>query len=204
MRAMPYRAPALVLVDVVNPFDFEGAEDLLAHARPAAGSIADLAARARRAGVPVVYANDNFSNWTEDFATLVARCTAPEAAGRDVVRRLAPADGDYFVLKPKHSGFYQTPLESLLGQLGVETLVLAGFATDICVLATAMDAAMRDYALVLPQDASAAETDHAHAAALVHARRVLHAETPPAAAVDFGGGAGPEAGPEAGPAQGRL
>ncbi len=176
---------ALVLVDVVNPFDFDGAEKLLPAARPAAEATGGLAERARQSGVPVIYANDNFSNWTEDFATLVETCTRPGAPGREVVERVRPADGDYFVLKPKHSGFFQTPLESLLGQIGAQTLVLAGFATDICVLATAMDAAMRDFHLVVPQDTSAAETEHAHAAALTHLRRVLHAETPPASAVDF-------------------
>ena len=102
-----------------------------------------------------------------------------------MVERVRPVDGDYFVLKPKHSGFFQTPLESLLAQLRVQTLVVAGFATDICVLATAMDAAMRDFHLVVPQDATAAETEQAHDAAMTHFRRVLHAETPPASAVDF-------------------
>ncbi len=176
---------ALILVDVVNPFDFDGAETLLPAARSAAGPIADLAARARAAGVPVIYANDNFANWTADFAALIETCTRPDAPGREVVERVRPANGDYFVLKPKHSGFFQTPLESLLGQLEARTLVVAGFATDICVLATAMDAAMRDFHLVVPQDATAAETEHAHDAALMHLRRVLHAETPPAAAVEF-------------------
>lgn len=176
---------ALLLVDIVQPFDFEGAEKLLAHAGPAAESIARLAERAREAGVPVIYANDNFASWTEDFSALVERCTQPDAPGHEVVRRLRPAESDLYVLKPKHSGFFQTPLEALLGQLGVRTLVVAGFATDICVLATAIDATMRDLSLVIPQDASAAETEQAHRAAMIHFRRVLHAETPPASAVSF-------------------
>lgn len=176
---------ALLIVDVVSPFDFEGAEALLPHARAAAGPLAALAERARAAGVPVIYANDNFSNWTEGFEALVERCVRPEAPGHDVVRALRPVPGDYVVLKPMHSAFFQSPLDTLLGRLGVETLVVAGFATDICVLATAIDAAMRDLALVIPQDTSAAETEAAHRATLVHARRVLHAETPPASAVSF-------------------
>jgi len=177
---------ALLIVDVVNPFDFDGAEQLLPRARSAAGPLAGLAQRARDEGVPVVYANDNFSDWTEGFEALVERCVRPGAPGRDVVQALRPRPGDYVVLKPMPSAFFQSPLETLLGRLGVETLVVAGFATDICVLATAIDAAMRGLRLVLPQDASAAETEAAHRAALVHVRRVLHAETPPAAAVAFG------------------
>lgn len=182
MNASPV---ALLLVDVVSPFDFDGADDLLEHARPAAEAIAGLAERARAEGVPVIYANDNFAEWSESFDTLVERCVGEEAAGCDVVRRVRPQEGDAFVLKPKHSAFFQTPLETLLNRLGVRTLVVAGFATDICVLATAMDAAMRDLHLVVPQDATAAESSHAHQATLVHFRRVLHAETPPASAVSF-------------------
>ncbi|PAP76441.1 cysteine hydrolase family protein [Rubrivirga marina] len=183
---MPSPDTALVLIDVINPFTFDGAEDLLAHAGPAVDAIADLARRAREAGVPVVYVNDHFGNWKESFDDLVERCATDDVPGREIAQRLRPVDGDYHVLKPKHSGFFQTPLESLLAELGARRLVLAGFATDICVLATAMEASMRDFDLVVPQDAGAAETAAAHEAALVHARRVLHAETPPASAVDFG------------------
>ncbi|WP_420456693.1 cysteine hydrolase family protein [Rubrivirga sp.] len=177
---------ALLLVDLVNPFDFDGAEALLERAGPAFEAVADLARRARAAGAPVVYVNDNFTRWTESFDALVERCTADDAPGRAVVARVLPAEGDYHVLKPMHSGFYQTPLAHLLGELGVGRVVLAGVATDICVLATAMDARMRDLDLVVPRDACAAETDDAHDAALAYFRRVLHAETPLAADVAFG------------------
>lgn len=177
---------ALLLIDVINPFSFDGAEDLLVRAAPAAEAIEALAERARRVDVPVIYVNDHFGRWTESFDALVERCVASDAPGREIARRLRPADGDYHVLKPKHSGFFQTPLESLLTDLGARRLVLTGFATDICVLATALEASMRDFDIVVPQDACAAETDVAHEAALLHARRVLHAETPPAAAVDLG------------------
>ena len=182
---MPHSITALLLVDVISPFDFDGADALLHHARAATPHIAELARRARQAGVPVVYANDNYTDWTGSFEHLVERCTAPDASGRDVVCALRPEPDDYYVLKPKHSAFFQSPLESLLKTLGVRRLVLAGFATDICVLATALDAHMRELELVAPQDATAAETEHAHDAALLHFRRVLHAETPPAAAVAF-------------------
>ena len=176
---------ALLLVDVINPFTFDGAEDLLAHAGPAVDAIEGLADRARKAGVPVVYVNDHFGRWTESFDTLVERCVTGDVPGREIVRRLRPVDGDYHVLKPKNSGFFQTPLESLLTDLDVQTLVVTGFATDICVLATVMEASMRDFDLVVPQDACAAESARAHEATLAHLRRVLHAETPPASAVDF-------------------
>jgi nicotinamidase-related amidase len=181
----PERAPAaLLLVDVINGYDFEGAEKLVAHARAVVPVLADLKRRAKAAGMPVVYANDNFHRWRDDFRAVVARCTAPGAPGRALVAPLVPDEDDYFILKPKHSAFFGTPLELLLGRLGVRTLVVGGFASDICVLATLADAKMREYRLILPADAGAAETPTAHAQALAYARRVLDAETPPAAEVD--------------------
>lgn len=176
---------ALVLIDVVNGFDFEDGERLLAHARPAAERIARLRQRARTAGVPVVYVNDNVGRWRDDFPAVVRHHLREEAPGRDVAERLRPAPDDYAVLKAKHSAFFQTALDALLAHLGTRTVVLAGFATDVCVLATALDATMRDLRLVVPSDASAALEPADHDAALAYLRRVADATTPPAAEVDF-------------------
>ncbi len=155
------------------------------HARPAVAALAALKRRAKAAGVPVIYANDHFGRWREDFKSVVARATKAGVPGRALVKPLAPDDDDYFVLKPKHSAFFGTPLEFLLGGLGTRTLIVAGFASDICVLATLVDARMREYRLVAPSDASAAETVTAHSQALAYARRVLETETPESAAIDF-------------------
>jgi nicotinamidase-related amidase len=182
----PERAPTvLLLVDVINPFDFEGAKKLLEHARPAAKRIAALKRRGKEAGVPAIYANDHFGRWRDDFRTVLERAMGPEAAGRDIVRLLEPEEDDYFVLKPRHSAFFGTPLDFLLAGLETRTLIVTGFASDICVLATLIDAKMRDFKLVMPADASAAESKTAHSTALAYARRVLDAETPAAAEVQF-------------------
>lgn len=176
---------ALVLVDVVNGFDFESGEDLLVHARPAAERVADLVERARAAGVPVVYVNDNVGRWRADFSAVVRHHLRDDAPGRDVAERLKPAPDAYAVLKTKHSGFYQTALDALLAHLGTQTVVLAGFVTDVCVLATALDATARDLRLVVPSDASASARPTHHEDALAYLRRVADAATPLAAEVDF-------------------
>lgn len=176
---------ALVLVDVINAFDFDDAEQLLRHARPASERIAALKRAARADGVPVIYANDNFGRWRDDFAAVVERCLHADTPGSDIIERLRPEDDDYFILKPKHSAFFATTMETLLGYLGVRTLVLAGFTGDICVLATAIDAYMRDLHVVIPSDAVASVEPEQTDAALAYARRVLDAETPEADAVDF-------------------
>lgn len=181
---MPDASPiTLLLIDVINDFEHEDGARLLAHARPASERIAALAAKARAAGVPVIYVNDNFGRWRDDFEALVEHALA--SPGREVAENLRPEPGDFFILKPMHSAFYESSLETLLERLETEALVLTGFAGDICVLATAMDAHMRDYRLVIPRDGVASvEPEHSEAA-LAYARRVFGAATPAVAEVDF-------------------
>ena len=169
---MPARKPAarneaaLVLVDVINAFDFPGGDRLARAAFGITPRIERLRARFDAAGAPVIHANDNFAHWQQDFGQLVARCQALGGHAGEIATRLAPRPGDYHVLKAKHSAFLGTPLDALLASLGVRRLVLCGLATDSCVLATAQDAKMREFAAWIPGDAVAAMTPARHAAAL--------------------------------------
>lgn len=156
----------LLVVDFINPLDFPGADELAGPAVAAAGATAALKQRLCADGVPVVYVNDNFGHWRSDFRHLVAHCRGLQGSAGALVRRLAPAPGDLTVLKPRHSGFHQTPLELLLTQMGARELVLTGLATDLCVQFTAMDAFVRGYRLWVPEDCAAAETPQRHRAAL--------------------------------------
>lgn len=174
---------ALVLVDVINDFDFPGSDALIKAAEKASVPLARLAARAREAGVPVVYVNDNFGRWRSDWRTVVAQCVSKDAAGYRVARRLRPTADDYFVLKPKHSGFFSTPLDILLRYLGIDTVVLAGFAADICILLTANDAYMRDYRIIVPRDCVASNTRAKTQFALTEVREVLKGSTPTSTSV---------------------
>jgi nicotinamidase-related amidase len=167
---------ALLLLDVVNDLEFPGGDRLLRHALPMARRLARLRARARRAGIPVVYVNDNYGRWRSDFRRITAHCRRDGARGKPIVDLLLPADDDYFVLKPKHSGFFSTTLEVLLGYLGAQTLVLAGVAGNICVLFTANDAYMRDYHLVVPADCVASESLGENRQALRIMRTLLKAD----------------------------
>jgi nicotinamidase-related amidase len=162
---------------VINDMDFKGGSRLLRNALPAAKKIAKLRDRMRAEEVPVIYVNDNFGQWQSDFNQQIQRCLSPDCPGNPVAALLAPATTDYFVLKPKHSGFYSTSLELLLRFLGIETLILTGFATEICVLYTANDAYMRDYNLIVPSDCVASESADLKRAALKHIRHRLKART---------------------------
>lgn len=174
---------ALLLIDVINDMDFPASSPLLKRAIPAAEKILSLRKRMRRRGVPVIYVNDNFGQWQTDFQSQVQRCIGPDSPGRQVASLLIPEPDDYFVLKPKHSGFYSTSLEVLLGFLAIDTLILTGFAADICVLYTANDAYMRDYTLIVPSDCVASETQKGTAEALEHMRCRLKAKVLPSRSI---------------------
>jgi len=154
------------LVDVINGFDFEGSEHLVRGAASAAPHIERLAVSAREQQVPVIYVNDNFGMWQSDFRAVAESCLREGQPGADVARRLLPKETDYFVLKPRHSGFLGTPLEALLRHLEVHVVVLAGFATDLCVLFTAMDAHARGFSVALAADATAANGEDRQRTAL--------------------------------------
>lgn len=183
---VPDRADvALLLIDVINDLDFSGGERLLAHALPMARRLAELKRRAKALGIPAIYVNDNFGRWQSDLHRLIGHCLRDGVRGRPVVDLLRPDDDDYFVLKPKHSGFFSTTLDILLDYLKVETLILTGIKTNICVLFTANDAYMRDFNLVIPGDCVAAEDPAENEHALAQMRQVLGADTTPSTELDL-------------------
>ena len=176
---------ALLLIDVINDLDFTGGEELLRHALPMARKLAELKRRAKQSGVPVIYVNDNFGKWQSDFNKILEHCLEEGARGRPVADLLRPEEDDYFVLKPKHSGFFSTTLDILLDYLGVKTLVLTGLTGDICVLFTAHDAYMRDFHLVIPSDCVASNDPGENEYTLEKMARLMDADTRPSNEIDF-------------------
>jgi nicotinamidase-related amidase len=176
---------ALLLIDVINDLEFPEGDQLLRHAIPMAHRIAALKRRARQEGVPVLYVNDNFGRWRSDFKAQVDHCLKDGVRGQPVAELLRPDEDDYFVLKPKHSGFFSTTLDTLLEYLGVRAVVLTGIAANICVLFTADDAYMRDLHLAVPSDCVASNTEEENRYALDQMRTVLKADTGPSTELTF-------------------
>ena len=176
---------ALLLIDVINDLEFDNGEELLKHALPMAEKIAELKKRARQTDIPIIYVNDNFGKWQSDFNKLLKHCLEDNVRGKPLAEMLRPEEDDYFVLKPKHSGFFSTTLDTLLDYLKARTLILTGVAANICVLFTANDAYMRDFNLVIPKDCVASNTaeDNEHALKLME--QVLKADTTPSTALDL-------------------
>ena len=167
----------LLLIDVINAFDFPEGDQLLELAMPVGRNIAELKQRAKAAKIPVIYVNDNFGRWQSDFNKIVAHCTKEDAKGKSFVELLLPGDDDYFVLKPKHSGFYSTTLDLLLTHLSAKNLILTGIAGNNCVLFTANDAYMRDFKLFVPADCVVSNTEDENEHALKQMETVLKADT---------------------------
>jgi nicotinamidase-related amidase len=177
----------LLLVDVICDFSFPDGDKLLPRAKRAAQKLAALRERAKRNGVPCIYANDNYGRWRSDFRALVQHCLREGSAGRPIVELLKPDTLDYFVLKPRHSAFYQTCLSVLLEHLQAKTLIIVGFATDSCVTFTATDAYLRGYSLIVAEDGTAACDLVGHRSALAQMKRTLHAQITSCARVSFAG-----------------
>jgi nicotinamidase-related amidase len=149
------RGDALVLVDVLADFAHPDGEALFTAFREASASLGAAIALARAAGIPVIYANDDFGTWTGDRARVLAesrrRCPEPE-----LINAVAPEPDDAFLCKPRYSAFDHTPLELLLREREVRRLLLAGTATEMCVAQTAIDGRELGFQITVLADACSA------------------------------------------------
>lgn len=152
---------ALIVIDMITPYDYPDADLLLSSAEKVVPVIGRLIERAE---VPVIYVNDNFGSWTSNRDSIYQ--SALDGKAPHLVEPLRPDDETMFIVKARHSIFFQTPLEYLLGQLDVTRLVLTGQVTEQCVLYSALDAHIRHHDVVIPRDAVACIHSHLAEAAL--------------------------------------
>jgi nicotinamidase-related amidase len=155
---------ALIVIDMLNAYEHADADALTRSVERSLPAMERLVRRARDDDVLTIYVNDNFGAWRSNREELL------EAAlnGRygHLVEPVAPDDRALFVVKARHSIFFQTPLEYLLGQESVDRVVLIGQVTEQCILYSALDAYIRHLDVVVPRDAVAHIHDHLADAAL--------------------------------------
>ncbi|WP_371798518.1 cysteine hydrolase [Streptomyces sp. NBC_01707] len=144
---------ALIVIDMINNYEHPDAELLIASAEYAVPRIVRLIEAAQQREVPVIYANDNFGEWRSHHGEIVE--TALAGARGDLVEPLRPDETSLFVVKARHSIFYETPLAYLLSQLDVDHIVLCGQVTEQCILYSALDAHIRHLGVTIPNDAVA-------------------------------------------------
>ncbi|MFI6982884.1 cysteine hydrolase family protein [Embleya sp. NPDC050154] len=174
---------ALIVIDMINAYEHEDAEALVPSVREALPAMRRLIDRARGHEADVVYVNDNFGRWRSHHDEILDAALRGRHA--DLVEPIRPDDTSMFVVKARHSIFYQTPLEYLLNQQGVHRIVLCGQVTEQCVLYSALDAHIRRFEVAVAADAVA----HIHAdladAAVSMMERNMGATVLPADRIEF-------------------
>jgi nicotinamidase-related amidase len=141
---------ALIVVDMINSYDHPDAEKLTKSVEKVVPTIKDVI---DGWDDPVIYVNDNFGHWRSNRDDLLETALAGDF--KALVEPIAPKDDAMFVVKARHSIFYQTPLEYLLGQEQIDTIELVGQVTEQCILYSALDAYIRHIDVRVPRDAVA-------------------------------------------------
>lgn len=171
----------LLIVDMINDFQFEDGQEMFGHALEAAQAIAGLKKVMAEQELASVYVNDNCGAWQQDFDQQVKRIAKTSEPGRKIIEILRPEREDHYVLKPQRSGFFETPLAMLLEAFETHTVIVTGVAADICVLFTAHDAYMRGFKVAVPADCTAAIKQSHRDDTLKLLKRIAHVDVRPSA-----------------------
>jgi nicotinamidase-related amidase len=183
---VPDNSPvALLIIDMINDLEFPEGEDFLEPAVAAAKRILALKQRAKALKIPVIYVNDNFGRWRSDIDELIEHCLHEGVRGQHLAELLRPEPNDYIVLKPKHSVFFATTLDTVLTYLKSRQLILTGISADVCIQFSAIDAYIRDFQLYIPADCIASGSAAYTQAAADYMKRVLAADTTPSDKLDL-------------------
>ena len=167
-------AAGLIVVDMLNPYEHDDAEPLKASVRRMLGDLCALIASAREEGLRIVYFNDNHGVWTAGPKGIAQHALA--GASPDLVEPVLPPEEAPFIVKARHSIFYQTLLEYLLRREEINRLVLAGQVTEQCILYSALDAYVRHFEVVVPTAAVAHIDEQLAQAAIRMMQTNLHAQ----------------------------
>ncbi|WP_042220827.1 isochorismatase family cysteine hydrolase [Oceanobacillus manasiensis] len=170
----PLDNTAVLFVDIINHFDFDGGDDLLAHTTEILPNMKKLRQYAKDNDLPIIYINDHYGLWQADFKKVTDFCKNEKS--QEVIDAIGPDDDDYFLIKPQHSAFFQTPLQSLLTELEKTHLIISGIAGDICILFTAKDAYMYKFDLQIPKNCMASENNQTNDYALHLMKTVMEAD----------------------------
>jgi nicotinamidase-related amidase len=165
---------ALIVIDMLNPYEHEDADPLVASVGETLPAMVRIIERARREDIAVIYVNDNYGDWAAAGAQITERALAGRAP--ELIEPIAPPPGTPFIAKARHSIFYETQMEYLLRQREIERVVLIGQVTEQCVLYSALDAYVRHFTVAVPSDAVATIIPDLDDAALAMMARNMRAD----------------------------
>jgi len=166
---------ALLVIDMLNDFIHQEGALVVPGASRIVPRIAELTREARAQGIPVIYIADRHRPDDREFQYWPPHAVAG-TWGAEVVEELAPAEKDYLIPKRRYSAFFGTDLDTYLREMGVDKLYLTGVLTNICVYATALDAAMRNYRVAVFRDGVASLSEETDAFIFKQLEEVLQAE----------------------------
>lgn len=164
---------ALLIIDMINDFQFHNGPALSKQAEILSHKIVSLKTKLKTKGCPIIYVNDHYNLWQADFQKIAAKCKNSLSEG--IIHTIFPEDDEFFLIKPKHSAFFGTALTTLLYSLDIKSLIITGIAGNICVLFTANDAYMRGYEIIIPSDCIASNDEEDNKFALKMMENTLKA-----------------------------
>ncbi|MBO3803599.1 MAG: cysteine hydrolase [Candidatus Brockarchaeota archaeon] len=165
---------AIVVIDMINDFvtgklKCNGASKIITN-------IGRLLESARSAGIPIIYANDAHLPGIDGELKIWPEHALAGTEGAEVVEELKPLRGDYIIQKRRYSAFFGTCLDLLLRELEVDTLVLVGLVTNVCIQNTAGDAFFRGYRVIVPEDCVGAASEEDHRSGIDYMRKIYGCE----------------------------
>ena len=175
----------LLLIDILNDLNFPDNRHLVRRSVTLAKSIAKLKARCKKVSIPTIYVNDNRGRWRSDIFAVLRHCLRRQSPGRKMTKLLVPEPDDYIVLKPKHSPFYASPLQTILDSIGARVAIVTGVTTNACVLIGAGELHVRDFGLFVPADCVAALTEREHRRSLDVMKNSFDADTTPSSRLNL-------------------
>jgi len=165
---------AILVIDMLNDFIYGPLSS--ERFKKIIPNIKRLLEEARKKNIPVIYTNDSHIKGVDYELRIWGDHAIKGTKGAEVIDELKPTSSDYIIEKRRYSAFFNTDLDLLLRELEVDSLILTGVSTDVCVLHTAADAFFRGYKIIIPEDCVEAFTEEGHKWALDYMRRIYKAE----------------------------
>ena len=166
--------PAILVVDMLNDFVYGALT--CERGKAIVPATARLLDAAREAGVPVIFSNDAHLKGIDRELTIWGDHAIAGTPGAEVIPELNLSDKDYVVPKRRYSGFFQTDLDILLKELGVETVVMTGLHTHMCVRHTSADAFSLGYDVVVAKEATDSFTEEDYNGGLAYLKTCYGAD----------------------------
>ena len=166
---MDWKKTALVVIDMENAFIDPASPLCIKNALATVPACGKVIEKARERKIPVFFVNrvyrkngsdvefTRYQSWYDGNRYLAPDSTGPLSI--QVPEEFQPKDGDYCIVKPRFSAFFQTELDLILRRLGVRTVILTGTTTPNCIRTTCYDGLSLDYNILIIEDCCSSNTE---------------------------------------------